>query len=462
MHGEHAASITIHWPLTTVFDVPRKYTVSDKVLAANRRNLAKANAVPAAIRFRSTERRKAAARAALAAAHAARRRTKSCVSAVSIERSLAWAGEDANDWKQHQQRFERLLNGTNPGSMDRRMSRALAELTWRRQRVWRGGHRKEVRVFYTRLSAAARQSGPFTQDQALELASDLIHIFSCAVLLDPTLQRLFRRAAGLLKVYRFSRFGDFNPADANAVSARTIALFAHPGEAMGNPFLSSGKVENRIGRGFSLPIPVSVTSDEHQRLRHASAASFRIAPPPWMLADSNVTLPHGYDEHFTRVQAAFHCDAQTPEAIRNLVDLIARLSWERLGLMAEAPKKECAYLEALLGSAAPLLSADNERVREQRTNESPSSSSYATTREWMEKLLDLLRTPHELWAVFRQAAGKLHDALARWLEAVYGAALAQIFRRNHREEQPSLFEMLVDHAIKRPSKDGDAETVTCC
>lgn len=39
----------------------RRYTVSAKVLAANRANLAKARAVPKAIRYRDTPRRRAAA-----------------------------------------------------------------------------------------------------------------------------------------------------------------------------------------------------------------------------------------------------------------------------------------------------------------------------------------------------------------------------------------------------------------
>ncbi|MGH9448102.1 MAG: hypothetical protein ACRD3O_20620, partial [Terriglobia bacterium] len=48
----------------------RKYTLSEKALAASRRNLEKANAVPNAIRYRPTPRRQAACRENLLKAHA--------------------------------------------------------------------------------------------------------------------------------------------------------------------------------------------------------------------------------------------------------------------------------------------------------------------------------------------------------------------------------------------------------
>jgi glycyl-tRNA synthetase beta subunit len=51
----------------------RRYTISDKVLAANRRNLEKANAVPKSIRYRATARRLAACHANLQKAQAAQR-----------------------------------------------------------------------------------------------------------------------------------------------------------------------------------------------------------------------------------------------------------------------------------------------------------------------------------------------------------------------------------------------------
>ena len=52
----------------------RKYTVSAKVLAANRRNLKKANSVAKAVRYRTTARRQKASRANLSKAQAKRRR----------------------------------------------------------------------------------------------------------------------------------------------------------------------------------------------------------------------------------------------------------------------------------------------------------------------------------------------------------------------------------------------------
>jgi hypothetical protein len=77
----------------------RKYTVTDRVLAANRRNLVCANAVDRSIRYRMTPRRRIACHRNLVCAQAARRTSsrygpiRRGAYFISLERSLELAGE---------------------------------------------------------------------------------------------------------------------------------------------------------------------------------------------------------------------------------------------------------------------------------------------------------------------------------------------------------------------------------
>ncbi|MGH9446996.1 MAG: hypothetical protein ACRD3O_14875 [Terriglobia bacterium] len=93
----------------------RKYTVSEKVLAASRRNLEKANAVPNAIRYRPTPRRQAACRENLRKAHARPRspeaRSERQSKIVNRQSSICRWGQTAREqfnirWKQAAQTIE--------------------------------------------------------------------------------------------------------------------------------------------------------------------------------------------------------------------------------------------------------------------------------------------------------------------------------------------------------------------
>jgi len=192
----------------------RKYTISDRVLAANRRNLVLARRVDAGVRFRPTPQRAAASRANLVKARAVLRAASlspdgyrreenesgfrdpvfgvrriccegrsanpepqtpnperrwfdapsygTCFTrglyAVSLRRSARLAGESAAAFDRHVERFLQALNPKNDG--ERRLARGIAETVWRRLRVFGAQARWErVGLIYRLREAAGLADG---------------------------------------------------------------------------------------------------------------------------------------------------------------------------------------------------------------------------------------------------------------------------------------------------------------
>ena len=177
----------------------RKYTVSRKVLAANRRNLELARRVDGEIRFRPTPQRAAASRANLIKARAMLRAAsltpdgypqeqfksqnskfkkeesenrQSTIGdrkwpdspsygtqltrghyAISLRRSARLLGETPEGFDGH---VERFLEALHPGSAEeRRLARGIAETVWRRLRAFRGQARWEQASLAALLREAA-------------------------------------------------------------------------------------------------------------------------------------------------------------------------------------------------------------------------------------------------------------------------------------------------------------------
>lgn len=184
----------------------RKYTVTPKVLAANRAKLIKANAVDPAIRYRSTPSRLAACRANLLKAHAANlpsrpeiplglqscspRQARSHVSALvsalnrdrvyggcfrhglyapDLARSLRLAGESAPEYFAHLRRFDRAMEPRDED--EKNLVRGIAEATWRRLRVFRGHANWEKHALLHLLNEAARARAAFGAAESVVGAS---------------------------------------------------------------------------------------------------------------------------------------------------------------------------------------------------------------------------------------------------------------------------------------------------
>src|SRR5437667_12806257 len=155
----------------------RTYTVTAKVLAACRRNLEKANAVPKSLRYRPTPRRLAACHRNLEKAHATLRAAlQSSLRApgraagnrspaygtsfrhglycVLLGRSLELAGESREDFREHIELFDRAFAPRD--HEEARLVRAIAETAWRRLRAFRGQGRWERLAIQYRLAEAAK------------------------------------------------------------------------------------------------------------------------------------------------------------------------------------------------------------------------------------------------------------------------------------------------------------------
>src|SRR5947207_12503116 len=127
----------------------RKYTVSPKVLAAARANLAKANAISKEVRYRPTPKRLIACRANLLKALGALKddqrawapRFRLGTHTVSLRRSLVLAGESEAQYDAHLERFRRALAPRD--TVERKLTGALADVCWRRLRILRLHSRRE-------------------------------------------------------------------------------------------------------------------------------------------------------------------------------------------------------------------------------------------------------------------------------------------------------------------------------
>ncbi len=279
----------------------RPYTVTPKVLAANRANLLKANAVDKAIRYRSTPQRLAACRANLLKGKAldkaighgstpkrlpawhsnllkAHRVLRAAgdhspaygvcfrhgLYAVSLERSLELAGESRAEFDAHLERFDRAF--VPQGALQKKLVRGAAEAAWRRLRVFRGQARWEMQSVLYRLRQATEPAGAgFTNlgwleqyfaeaplgslDRAQLLAEEIQGIFMTDYGLFKSLGQTNHRLERLFRVFYLIR----NPADPpfeylTHPRRRDLELLEQPGEALHNPFLTPRQVALALQR----------------------------------------------------------------------------------------------------------------------------------------------------------------------------------------------------------------------
>lgn len=142
----------------------RRYTVSAKVLAANRAKLAKAMAVPKEIRLRETPRRIAARMQNLAKAQAHQRDPHTIPGGLYIhgayagKRSAPLAGDDGSKIAHLQQRLCHLFPPQTEGER-RRLDRVCDRMgrVWRVMACWE--HRERVAFYAALYRAAAEPQG---------------------------------------------------------------------------------------------------------------------------------------------------------------------------------------------------------------------------------------------------------------------------------------------------------------
>jgi hypothetical protein len=341
----------------------RKYTVSDKVLAANRRNLEKANAVPKSIRFRATERRLASCHANLQKAQAAQRdperpRRPAAQSlraagrrgqmahgfrVVDLRRTAPQAGERPEDLDRHRALFLETFGGSRNQS---RLAQALADIFWRRWRALAWEAESETKQFYGRLAqdadpllgsarrrdalrpiAYGRQAGITQAELQTSRALDCLVILTGLGDLSERLGQLTRRFQRLARTWMGLHTDEpvsFPLGTEPSLSPVEWGYWKQSPEALSTPFLSSGQVAKQLEESQKPPRAIDPPEDwrpwgsgkegragsaelfSNSALRQAQGSE-RSRTAAFL---PKVDLPADFEAHRDRLKAAFAAGAE--------------------------------------------------------------------------------------------------------------------------------------------------------
>lgn len=444
----------------------RKYTVTEKVLAANRANLLKANAVDKAIRYRPTPKRLAACHANLSKAHERRRAAgnpcpnygatfRHGLHALSLRRSLELAGESPAEYDDHLATFDRLYAPSS--EFERKLVRGLAGVVWRRLRVFHTRARWERRAIELRLAQAAAISprefallGRARRD--LMLAGKLVAIFASDTPIFQALDRLnqrFERLARLLELERsprtppleiFTHFGQ-----------RDLALAARPAASLANPFVSPRRFERDAKpsqQGLVEPAYWDWKGDA------------RAPAPPFGEAFSaedkalRFNLLRGVPENFSTPGPpdrenflALFARALGEETRNSKTDSrpAAEAAWERLAFYRRQAEEESARVKEILDWAAGAA----------------ASRCPAGSRQLSERLLRILANDHEESIASLELEQRFQGALYEFMTARYGESERFAWLRpdprlvprvEYGEGTPRADELIASEAVAKPGK----------
>jgi hypothetical protein len=384
----------------------RKYTVSDKVLAANRRNLQKANAVPKSIRFRATARRLASCHANLQKAQAAQRDPERprCPAAQSLQasgraagrrgrmthgfhvidlrRTAPQAGERQEDLDRHRALFLETFGGSRNQS---RLASALADIVWRRWRALAWEAESETKQFYGRLAqdvdplpgsalrpiAYGRQAGISQAELQTSRALDCLVILTGLGDLSERLGQLTRRFERLARTWMGLHTDEpisFPLGSRSSLSPVEWGYWKQSPEALSTPFLSSGQVAKRLDQ-FQKP-PRALDPPEHwrpwgtarrptRRLKALGRKAKDSGPQDGATIENRqsaienqVDLPADFEAHRERLKAAFGsaAGAELSSSSVAFLERAAQLSWQRLRLIDEHLEKERAAVASLFAA----------------------------------------------------------------------------------------------------------------
>jgi hypothetical protein len=409
----------------------RQYTVSEKVLAANRRNLEKANAVPKSIRFRATARRLASCHANLQKAQAAQRdpekprlrgRMAHGFHVVDLRRTAAQAGERLEDLDRHRALFLETFGGSRNQS---RLASALADIFWRRWRALAWEAECEAKQFYGRLvqdadpllrsalRPACRQGRPKAFRRQAELrvsrALDCLVILTGLGDLSDRLGQLNRRFERLARTWMGLHTDEpvsFPFGTEASLSPVEWGYWKQSPEALSNPILSSGQVAKRLEQ-IQKP-PRALDPPEHWRPwgsgkegRAGSAELFSNLPASQAGSAAflpNVDLPGDYPAHRDRLAAAFGAGAELSSNLpagqagsAAFLERAAQLSWQRLRLIDEHLEKERAAVASLFAAGLEPAELAGRLVVLLAGDATLMQQAHALERELQQALYDWLK-----------------------------------------------------------------------
>jgi hypothetical protein len=357
---------------------PRKYPFTLRRLAANRANLARANAVPECIRDRPTRRRRAAALANLAKAHAAREagrgRLRHGLYCRFLAASLRRAGDSLADFRTHTGLFERAFGVAKaarpePGGRksatselaaaeDRKLVRALAETAWRRLRAFRLLGQVEARHLTQALTRSRPPyAGPPTTAETRRLALELVGIFSEHVPLIQHTYRFDKRIERLLRVL-LERRGLPGFRWSSQRRQNDSRLLEAPSDLANNPLTAPGQLADWQAPRRSLAPHARALAKLIARLRRFPGTASQARLP------SLRRCLRLFEDAFGRPAATSTPASSPPRADSELVGELAKTAWARLRVFPQRARWEAATLDRILRRAALSQPLTPEETRE--------------------------------------------------------------------------------------------------
>jgi len=233
----------------------RKYTVSDKVRAANRLNLAQANADPEK-KYRPTPKRLASTYANCLKAREGKRQKRKRGQATGVKYGLAvtdlystlgLADASREELDGHYRLFRDLVKPTYADEDN--FTKALAECSWRRSQVLHVHAVDSAMLMKARLMMASEAARSNVSLRSLALL--MMNVFTCR---RPDLEeqlgiltRHFERLSYVLLLLRGEHEGFGEKIHWGPHGRQRIdELLQLPAEALGNPFVSARQVEEIV------------------------------------------------------------------------------------------------------------------------------------------------------------------------------------------------------------------------
>src|SRR5215472_6443288 len=225
----------------------RKYTVSDKVRAANRLNLPKALSVDKKIRYRLTPKRLAANRASLPKALQARRYkryARDWVRAVDLRKSALQAGETPEEYDRHLKLVEQVLPAE--GERQRNGVRGLGQALWRRRRLFGNRAQRELFSFYLELEEAAVWG--LCEDSVQDLRFETAYVFLEGEdpRLEETMERLDKRLVRVTEAYLTELAEELVRLEVWGQHCYRADFLDQPPEVIGNGLVRRREVRRRM------------------------------------------------------------------------------------------------------------------------------------------------------------------------------------------------------------------------
>ncbi len=205
----------------------KKLTMTPAALAARRANLVKARAAPKEIIYRATAKRQAAQRANFLKAVVAPRTPEGLAArrmnalkhglfAERVEESVTALHEDPQEYAEHLARFERVF--VPEDEVEQKMVRRLANLVWRRLRLYQAiprWEKKDLQEFFARATPNERPeklTAEETRFRALDLAGLLGTYcrafdegYAIHVKIEAALRALIKKRSGGKMKFRYLR-----------------------------------------------------------------------------------------------------------------------------------------------------------------------------------------------------------------------------------------------------------------